>query len=415
MQENNTPVPVATTEVAPYDMQAFKDVISAAPAVLEKNGVSVVNATKHVEALIQSYEKSGMNDVLDEQMAITIDKIRRTEKNMNTERKPFTQLVDQIRKEFTVKENTMKELADRLQIHRDGYATLKAEEAQRKQREAELKLRVENERIEARRVITTAYLQSFEDYLLACSKQLSEIFEQTTLLNYDERLKWFQGMKFEYNEAKFNALNAKNDVDLDYGFQCEENKTQSETFAQTLLSELSESNFDTFSKRFVEEMTVKAKTFADRMPSKKEELEKLEKANADEKLRLAEEAEKRKAEQAKEDERLANEAKEKAQAQANMTATQEKTEAIVDAQAEVMADDTADMVKESFKIHVLNKVGYVLIFEKWFQDEAKSTPEEKIEKMTIARMIAYCEKAAIKTGEVIDSPYLEYEPVYKAK
>jgi len=414
MSENTPTVPVHTTEVAPYDINEFKSVITAAPTILDENEQSLVNATNAANALLESYEKQGqMNDVLDEQMADTIDRIGKTMKSMNEKRKPFTQLVGQFTKMFTSKENEIKAVADKLQVVRNKYATFKAEEANRKQREAEMKLAVENERIEARRVITTQYKQAFEDYLLTVSMWLSEQFEATTLENYEKTLEKLQTTKFELKEEKFNGFITRENIKFDYNFKCEENKESD--FVTPLLTELSEKNFAEFSTRFANDMTVKSKTLIDKMPSKKQELEAIAKASAEEKDRLEKEAKDRKERADADAKAKSEESKKKAETDANMTATQEKTEAIVDVSAEVMADDTSNTVKESYKINVRNKVGYMLIFQKWFEDEAKGLTDEKIEKMTIARMIAHCEKDAIKNGVIINSEHLEYVPTYKAK
>jgi len=414
MSENTPTVPVHTTEVAPYDINEFKSVITAAPTILDENEQSLVNATNAANALLESYENQGqMNDILDWQMAETIERIGKTMKSMNEKRKPFTQLVGQFTKMFTSKENEIKAVADKLQVVRDGYATLKAEEANRKQREAEMKLAVENERIEARRVITTQYMQAFEDYLLTVSMWLSEQFEATTLENYEKTLEKLQTTKFELNKAKFNGFITRENIKFEYNFKCEENKKSD--FVMPLLAELSEKNFEEFSARFANDMTVKSKMLLDKMPSKKKELETLAQADADEKARLEQEAKDRKEKADADEKAKSEEAKKKAEADANMTATQEKTGAFVDVNAEVMAGDTSNTVKESYEIRVLNKVGYMLIFQKWFEDEAKGLTDEKIEKMTIARMIAYCEKDAVKTGVIINSEHLEYIPTYKAK
>jgi len=51
----------------------------------------------------------------------------------------------------------------------------------------------------------------------------------------------------------------------------------------------------------------------------------------------------------------------------------------------------------------------------WFEKEGKSMAQDKINKVTFDRMRKFCEAHALKTGEMIVSPMVEYKPIYKAK
>ena len=72
-------------------------------------------------------------------------------------------------------------------------------------------------------------------------------------------------------------------------------------------------------------------------------------------------------------------------------------------------------VKKELKIEVLNPAGYGQIFMFWFEREGKNLPNEKIEKKTIAQMKKFCEDAANKNAEVIDSNTLKYVEIVSAK
>lgn len=141
-----------------------------------------------------------------------------------------------------------------------------------------------------------------------------------------------------------------------------------------------------------------------------------EKAEAERKRQEAEraEAERKRQEAEAEKLRIESEIKQKdAQAEAFVTAAGQSASAYVDTQA--MLFEEAPKVKEGYSIKVLNPAAYLLIIQFWFEKEGRNLPMDKIEGKSIAQMKAFCEKHAVKTEELIVSPLLKYEPIYKAK
>lgn len=141
-----------------------------------------------------------------------------------------------------------------------------------------------------------------------------------------------------------------------------------------------------------------------------------EKAEAERKKQEAERqaAERKRHEAEAEKLRIESEKKQQdAQAEASVTAAGQSASAYVDTQATLFEE--APKVKESYSIQVLNPAAYLLIIQFWFEKEGRNLPTDKIEGKSIAQMKAFCEKYAVKTEELIVSPLLKYEPVYKAK
>ena len=141
-----------------------------------------------------------------------------------------------------------------------------------------------------------------------------------------------------------------------------------------------------------------------------------EKAEADRKRQEAERLEAERKRQEEEAEKLRQEAAKKqedAQASAAVAAAGQSATAFVDTQATLFEE--APKVKEGYSIKVLNPAAYLLIIQFWFEKEGRNLPTDKIEGKSIAQMKAFCEKHAVKTEELIVSPLLKYEPVYKAK
>ena len=79
-----------------------------------------------------------------------------------------------------------------------------------------------------------------------------------------------------------------------------------------------------------------------------------------------------------------------------------------------IVDSVAPETRDGFKITLLNKTAVAEIFTFWFQREGMTLTIDELEKKSIAQMKAYCEKVGHKSGDMIVSENLKYEPVYKA-
>ncbi len=115
-------------------------------------------------------------------------------------------------------------------------------------------------------------------------------------------------------------------------------------------------------------------------------------------------------------ERLNREAEErrtKATAAAETQAAGQAAQAEISAMAEVGVSEA--QVRESYQITVNNPTGNMLIASVWFQNEGKLMSQDKIDRVTFERMRKFCEKHAMTTGKFIDSPFITYTEVFKAK
>ena len=97
---------------------------------------------------------------------------------------------------------------------------------------------------------------------------------------------------------------------------------------------------------------------------------------------------------------------------AELAKVAEQTNAMMDNMA--LTESVAPETRDSFKITLLTKTAIAEIFTFWFQREGLTLTIEELQKKTITQMIAYCEKIGHKSGEMIVSENLKYEPVYKA-
>ena len=166
-------------------------------------------------------------------------------------------------------------------------------------------------------------------------------------------------------------------------------------------------NEDEYKKSVLE----KIQYYLDRIPSKKEELLKIAQADKEEKERLRRESEERaRAEAEKRKQELLNYSQ-SSQEKIESATTEATLQNLFDADYSVPSAN----VKKTLKIEVLNPAGYGQLFMFWFEREGKNLSNEKIEKMTVARMKKFCEDAANKNGEIIDSNTIKYIEVVTAK
>ncbi|MGL5913701.1 MAG: hypothetical protein ACRCZB_06000 [Bacteroidales bacterium] len=408
-----------------------QNIISTAPATLSQNRESQSKALAFADNLIRNSQEVGMNQQLDLQMAEFITRGKATIILMNDRRKPFTQMVDRLKKEFTSIESVVKAKVDELQVIRDSYATQQMELQKAKEREAELKLAKEREAIDLTQQATTQICDAFLDHLQEAKQLLLSSFNEATLGTLDavcaEIGKTKYSLTTEVYRTFYSPLSAK---------------FHTPNEAMQIVGKVANGLFSKHCSDYSTELMLYNSELFDKKESKRAELERAEKAriedeaakkaiaeakDAEEKARLEAIAEEKAKEEAQlkveqeereriEKERLEQEAiaaKEKAASQAAVEASAETAAAMVDTAAEVST--SALEVKEGYSIKLKNVAGNLLIAQMWFENEGKNLPQAKVDKFTFERMRKYCEAHALKTGEFISSPIVEYVPVYKAK
>ena len=117
-------------------------IASNAPKALQDNKTSHDRCIEFGQKLLDRVRKEGMSDALDKDIALFIDRAKKTVRKMNDVRSPITKLFDDVRTVFTSMENDVNvskngSVPFLLQEERNKYATKKAAE------EAELAMRKE--------------------------------------------------------------------------------------------------------------------------------------------------------------------------------------------------------------------------------------------------------------------------------
>lgn len=406
--ENETQTLPAVQE----EMSVMPEVLQTAPDILLLITKTRNKAKETFDGIVARIETDGMSDLYDKELSDYIDRVGTAIKNSNEKRRPVTQIIDRIKKSFTETESDMKGFKDSAQKLRNDYATakmnkLKAEEALRKAEEAKT-----TEAADLKAAIKTAYEGKFADI----------IFEEKTKFN-----DWFNALKYSDilpdSETLFHYASTYltdwktyyiTQPDVLEKWKAKLPAVQYHTVdeVKNLASDFKMKNLSKLEKEMETEVSLLIIELTDKLPSKVQELEDLANADAKEAERILGDAAIRQAEEAAALQAQAESRKEQSKADANVTAAGEKAGAMVDATAKV---EEAPKVAESYNIVIENSSAWPVLFMFWFENEGKSLATDKLEKVTMLRIKAFCEKWAKDKGEMVKSDVISYEAVYKAK
>lgn len=393
-----------TTGNLPAIKESFKEIVTKAPEVLTLNQNTLTNATNAGNKLFGLIEEDGMSDFYDEELSKYIAKVKDAVKNMNDRRKPFTQLVDHFKKMFTQAEADLKPLHDKAQSFRDEYATKKMAEQRERERLAQLKLDQDKEAIELRKKVEIFLSEQVQKHVSETKNRMYNLLEASTLETIEQSREIIADAIVGYSKEEFDKLT----------YQFTPLYLTKEDVARIIADVKSGDSYHTLNSDHQDQLNAYKREMIDKIPSKKIELEELAKANEAEAKRLKEDAEKRKVEEAERIAKEAEEARRRTEAEANLKATAETTNAMVTAQSEINFEESPK-VKAGYEITLNNTAAYIMLAQFWFEKEGKAWTADKVEKMSFARIKKFCEDHAAKTEEKIESPFVKYNEIFKAK
>lgn len=399
MEANNTSLQVQqNTETGEFNNLPV--ILNSAPEILMQNQTSKSKATEAYLTIENLITDNGMSDFYDSELAKFVEKGKKTITSMNDRRKPVTQMIDLIKKEFTSLESDLKSTVDKAQSQRNAYATEKMKIKQEEDRQAALRLAKEKEIIEYRKSCEIAVSSYFTECASKIKSQFLNDFNSLTLENIDKA-------GFESTSSNFDTYFYKG-INLTFP----DNSLLDKDTLDSIRSEFIDADYSAQKAQFKAEIQSQLRELVDKIPSKKAELQTLALADAAETERLLKEKEAREKDEA---DRIAKEAENKrkeAETAASVKAAGEQAAVLVDAQVGLFE---APKVVESYEIKLTNIAGYLMLIQFWFEKEGKSLPQDKFEKFTFARAKAFCENYAKKNDEFIKNPTIIYEPKYKAK
>ncbi|MDD4495875.1 MAG: hypothetical protein PHV32_16315 [Eubacteriales bacterium] len=387
------------------NISEIQKIIGDAPKTLVANITSRDRALKAADELIAAHKNVGMTPQLDGQMASYVEKGKKTLTALNEKRKPFTQMMDELKKKFTGCESDIKGKIEEVQKLRDDYAAELIKQRQEQERQAALKAAKEKEHIFLVQQVKDKVVIAFYDFVAKKKEEASNFFNSITLETYEAKSTALETSPLSFTPAQLKSLQ----INL-----TAEHHTPEEI--QTLIdSILDDDNVHLhYASEYESAMSIHKQNLIDRLPSLKKELEALAVAGEQEKARIQQEQARR---QQQEQEKAKAEAESLAQEQA-LKNKAEAAQAEAASSMDIMfstASSPAPRVKESIEIVIKNNAAYALLFQYWFERKGKEMDQPAIERMTIERIRKFCEDYISKTGEVIESPYLEIKEKYKAK
>ena len=402
MENQLLPAEIATAKLV--------EIVQTAPAILKDSKTRHDRAVEYGNNLLDKAEENGMSDDLDALMADYQGKLRVTYKTIYDARRPFTQIVDEVKKEFTTLEADIdpagkSNIFFNIQRVRNVYVTDKIAIQKKKDAEVLRLQNIEKEKIEIEKQVIIAINESFANYLSGVKRAMNNIFEGMTLETVQAVRKTITATPMGLPKTIFDTFGVK-EYWVNYLSQEEVKTIISNMKSESLFADLNDvCGIDLMEYR---------RELIEKIPSKQKELETIANAGIEEAARLEKEAKER---QALETQRLQDEATKKvtdAAQNAAVEAAGKTFEATIATQAQLFGNE-APKTKDGYLIEVTHRAGYGLLFQFWFEKEGHSLSVDKIEKKTIGQMKTFCETYAIKNDEKIVSPLLKYTETYKAK
>lgn len=401
--ENNTAIQTVNTETGEFNNLPV--VLNSAPEILMQNQTSKSKATEAYNKLTDLIEQNGMSDFYDGELSKFVEKGKKTITSMNERRKGVTQMIDLIKKEFTSLESDLKGTVEKAQTQRNAYATEKMKIKQEEDRKAQVKLAKDKEVIEFRKACGIAISRFFSDFTSEMKMRLLNHFNGLTLETIDNA--GFENANLSFDSCYPKGVQLILPIGEDDAYYHLTDKEK-----QSIKNEFLNADYSTHKAQFKSEIQSQLRELADKIPSKKAELQTLALADSEEAERLLKEKDDREKAEAERIRLEEEKKKQDAEAQAAVKAAGEQAAALVDAQ---VSQSEAPKVAESYEIQVTNVAGYLMLTQFWFEKEGKDLSPDKFEKFTFARVKAFCENYAKKNDEFIKNPAIIYEPKYKAK
>lgn len=408
MRSAKTELEMNNSELAIIKPENIQTIMQAAPQSYNDNKTSHDRCISFGQNILHAIQQQGMNDDLDRQAAVFIDKARRTVKVMNERRSPVTKLFDEVRTAFTTIENEIDPAKSgtipyQLQQLRNQYAAKKRAEEEKRQREEMARRQAEEAARRFRMDVEDDFKRKFQDYVNTTLNQITQIDNAVTLENYDASLLTLRKIKAEVDKGLsaewMGGLHTSLRIPLGVKVADIENELKHTLYKQ-------------FNDQYVAEVGDTVNYTIDRLPSKRANLEKIAQANAEEAARIKAEMEARQRAEAErmEKERLDREAEEKRKTELERK-TAEMT-SLFDSQA--AASTYQPKTKVTKKINLLNPEGIMPVISLWWSKEGCTLSVEELAKM-FKKQIAFCEKIANKEEVFIQNESVEYVDEVKAK
>ncbi len=381
-------------------------IISKTPEFFNKNQLSHNNCLTHCRALLDTIMAEGMNDELDKQASLFIERSKKTVKKMNELRSPVTKIFDQVRTEFTKLENEIDPskagtVPYQLQQLRNQYAEKKRKEEEERRKAEEAKKQAQMAREQYHNACYDDYKSKFNDLIVSRINELTDLNSSVRLENYDAVYKKVSDFQSELPADWCPQSSVRMPFNI------------SPDDARKIRADVMKSLMGQFTEQYRAEVGDWRQDILDKLPSKKVELERAAKASAEEAAKIEAQMKFREQQELaqKEEERLLREKEEAKKAEVKKAGSEAAN--LFDL-AQATAQTYQPKTKVTKKIHVTNPNGYLQVLMMWWAKEGSNLSKEELDKI-FKKQITYCEKVANKEGEFIDDPGILYVDEVKAQ
>jgi hypothetical protein len=391
------------------------DVFKTGSQILRSNQDRTSKALAVGENILKSIQESGgeiSSQELDERANNYLANCSKAKSEMNDARSPVTQLMNTIIKMYTAEENKLDaSKADtvpfQIQQHRNKYARKVQEEQDRKRKEAEEKAAKSKEEVEIRAQVKNTIAQALLGYLSSKKTSIVSAFNSITLENFEEKAGKLRLMQCSFSPEKIKEIVGQ--LPKPYGFRHTDDEIRA-----LVTSEHAQYDVKGFYSEYERQISDLKQELIDKLPSKKQELEAIARADKNEKIRLENERLNREAAEKRRLEEEAEAARKKADEEAELAKAAGTAQVLFDQAEEVSVVTPAPEVRNGYDIQVLHAAGWVEIFQFWFQREGCKMIIEDMGKKSLNQMKSFAEGVAKKDDVKIESKYLKYEAAVKS-
>lgn len=381
----------------------FNVTIENASLVLADNKTRVSRASDYGKSLLLNYSKNGVTEATYKAGLEYLSKVSKTVNLMNSNRKPVTQFLSEIAKQFTSLEAELalndKTIPGQVKFKIDQFA----KEVARKKKELELlaenKLKKERQVNELETEIKTSINKSYYAYFNHVVLSINKIWDNIKLSNFDSISNDIIESEYSLPEKYFDNIVLKQN----YSMILEKEK-------QEIVSNIIGEQYPELAQKFTKDIDEVKHDIIVQFDEKFAELQEI--AKADKKL-----AEEMKIAAAEKSAKLSKEQKERFEASESLASKEIENQKIASNLMGMFdANPTSPDIKirEFTEIQVIDPSGWVELLLFYFEREGKLLTEEKLEKkFGFAKKFA--ESVYNKEDVKITSKYLQYVETAKSK
>lgn len=403
------------TELTIVRKENVQLIAQTAPEVYKSNTTSCQKCTDFGNKLLAQIKANGMNDELDMQCATYINKARNTVKKMNTNRSAITKLFDQIRSEFTGMENAIDpnktgSIPYQIQQARNAYAAKKREGEERKRREEMMRQQREQALVRYKAEVEDGFKRQFNVYTTNATNELTKLNSGLTLENYEAQSKIIREYPVTLPANYIDTL--KSTVLIPIPAEIADTRDLLPGIRSSILSKLMQQ----FREQFQFEVGEYRDNILDMLPSKKAELERMQKADKEEKARMAAKLKEQEEAEAK---RIKEERKRKEEEEAAKKKMQQEASevnSLFAGQSIVTPEGYRPKTSVKKRLVFHDTQGVLAAVSMWWSKEGQFMTIEELAKI-FKKQITFCEKVANDKAqpEFISSTSVSYEEEVKAK